>query len=184
MRDTNVIELNSARDRLRNRPSRSRDDKRMHARIESDDRLFVQVVLSAADPDLVGTTVSCTAINLSVGGIQFRTDTVIPTGALLDLWVDIRSRPGKFFLAGEVRWTRPANDPDANGRDGWIIGVQLKSGAANRTFPACQKPRSSICAVSVKRVSIDPQRVSRRFRRRDAVIAAHEAPHRCGRHRQ
>ena len=110
MRDTNVIELNSARDRLRNRPSRNRDDKRMHARIESDDRLFVQVVLSAADPDLVGTTVSCTAINLSVGGIQFRTDAAIPTGALLDLWVDIRSRPGKFFLAGEVRWTRPAND--------------------------------------------------------------------------
>jgi hypothetical protein len=26
--------------------------------------------------------------------------------------------------------TRPANDPDENGRDGWIIGVQLKSGAA------------------------------------------------------
>jgi Tfp pilus assembly protein PilZ len=129
-RDDNVIELNSARDRLRNRPSRSRDDKRMHARLESDDRLFVQVVLSAADPDLVGTTVSCTAINLSVGGIQFRTDSAIPTGALLDLWVDIRSRPGKFFLAGEVRWTRPANDADGVGQGGWIIGVQLKSGAA------------------------------------------------------
>ena len=128
-RDDNVIELNSARDRLRNRPSRGRDDKRMHARLESDDRLFVQVVLSAADPDLVGTTVSCTAINLSVGGIQFRTESAIPTGALLDLWVDIRSRPGKFFLAGEVRWTRPANDADGAGR-GWIIGVQLKSGAA------------------------------------------------------
>ncbi len=130
MRDNNVIELNSARDRLRNRPSRTRDDKRMHARIESDDRLFVQVVLSAADPDLVGATVSCTAINLSVGGIQFRTDTAIPTGALLDLWVDIKSRPGKFFLAGEVRWTRPASDPDGSGRAGWLVGVQLKSGAA------------------------------------------------------
>ncbi len=109
MRDNNVIELNSARDRLRNRPSRSRDDKRMHARIESDDRLFVQVVLSAADPDLVGTTVSCTAINLSVGGIQFRTDASIPTGALLDLWVDIRSRPASSFwrakFAGRARRT-------------------------------------------------------------------------------
>lgn len=129
-RDSNVIELNSARERLRNRPSRNRDDKRMHARMDSDDRLFVQVVLSAADPDLVGTTVSCTAINLSVGGIQFLTNSAIPNGALLDLWVDIRSRPGKFFLAGEVRWTRPANGPGSENHDGWLIGVQLKTGAA------------------------------------------------------
>jgi len=128
MRENNVIQLNSARERLRSRPSRTRDDKRMHPRQESDDRLFVQVVLSAADPELVGTTLSCHAINLSVGGIQFKTDAAIPSGALLDLWVDIRSRPGKFFLAGEVRWARPMDEHD--GTDSWLVGVQLKSGAA------------------------------------------------------
>jgi Tfp pilus assembly protein PilZ len=126
----NVIQLQPVRNRLRRpgRTTRARDDKRMHPRIESDDRLFVQVVLSAADPDLVGTTLSCKAVNLSVGGIQFRADSAIPNGALLDLWVDIRSRPGKFFLAGEVRWSRPLNDAQAE--DGFLIGVQLKSGAA------------------------------------------------------
>jgi len=126
----NVIQLQPARERLRRagRTSRPRDDKRMHPRIESDDRLFVQVVLSAADPDLVGSTLSCKAVNLSVGGIQFRATSAIPNGALLDLWVDIRSRPGKFFLAGEVRWSRPV---DAGATpDNWLIGVQLKSGAA------------------------------------------------------
>ena len=129
--ETNVIELTKARARLRDsRPSRSHDDQRMHPRIESDDRLFVQVVLSAADPDLVGSTVSCRAMNRSVGGIQFRTDGAIPNGALLDLWVDISSRPGKFFLAGEVRWMRPMVEEDPDDLDGWIIGVQLKSGAA------------------------------------------------------
>ncbi|NJN52920.1 MAG: PilZ domain-containing protein [Gammaproteobacteria bacterium] len=131
-----MIELNSVRERMRsraagpatagNRPSRQRDDKRMHARLDSEDRLFVQVVLAAMDPDLVGTTVSCTAMNLSVGGIQFRTGTSLPTGTLLDLWVDVRSRPGKFFLAGEVRWARPGTDDSGE----WVIGVQLKSGAA------------------------------------------------------
>ncbi len=134
-RADNVIELNSVRERMRNRgvglpgsaprPSRLRDEKRMHARVESDDRLFVQVVLAAADPDLVGTTVSCTAMNLSVGGIQFRTNTSLPQGTLLDLWVDVRSRPGKFFLAGEVRWVRPMPEGEE-----WAVGVQLKSGAA------------------------------------------------------
>jgi Tfp pilus assembly protein PilZ len=125
MSSGNVIELNSVRIQARKRSA----DKRMHPRLESDDRLFTQVVLSADDPDLVGTTLSCTAINLSVGGIQFRTNAPVPTGSLLDLWVDVSTRPGKFFLAGEVRWSRPmGNSPD--GQQEWYIGVQLKTGAA------------------------------------------------------
>ncbi|MEZ5560514.1 MAG: PilZ domain-containing protein [Pseudomonadales bacterium] len=125
MSTENVIDLDNVRVRARQRSL----DKRMHPRLDSEDRLFTQVVLSADDPDLVGTTLSCTAINLSVGGIQFRTDAPVPTGALLDLWVDISTRPGKFFLAGEVRWSRPATS-DPSGEREWFIGVQLKSGAA------------------------------------------------------
>ena len=127
----NVIELTSARSRLRAKGStHSANDNRVHGRMDSDDRLFVQVVLSADDPDLVGATLSCNAVNLSIGGIQFRTDAEIATGSLLDLWVDISSRPGKFFLAGEVRWSRPTGQSDFEGNDEWFIGVQLKSGAA------------------------------------------------------
>jgi Tfp pilus assembly protein PilZ len=124
MASDNIIELATARSAARN------SDKRVHPRLKSDDRLFTQVVLSADEPQLVGTTLSCTAVNLSVGGIQFRTGAEIPTGALLDLWVDVASRPGKFFLAGEVRWCRPTGDTNDKGRDEWLIGVQLKSGAA------------------------------------------------------
>ncbi|MFW6094646.1 MAG: PilZ domain-containing protein [Pseudomonadota bacterium] len=121
----NIIDLPTARARTRQRSV----DKRMHPRLESDDRLFTQVVLCADDPDLVGTTLACTTVNMSVGGIQFRTTTPLPVGALLDLWVDISTRPGKFFLAGEVRWSRPgAADPD--GQPVWFVGVQLKAGAA------------------------------------------------------
>jgi Tfp pilus assembly protein PilZ len=121
----NIIDFTTVRVRSR----AQRHDKRMHPRLESDDRLFTQVVLSADQPDLVGTTLSCTAVNMSVGGIQFRTHTPLPVGALLDLWVDIASRPGKFFLAGEIRWTRPG-EADEDGRPVWYVGVQLKSGAA------------------------------------------------------
>jgi len=125
MSSGNVIELNSVRIQARQRSA----DKRMHPRLESDDRLFTQVVLSADDPDLVGTTLSCTAINLSVGGIQFRTNAPVPMGSLLDLWVDVSTRPGKFFLAGEVRWSRPVGTTP-RGEQQWYIGVQLKTGAA------------------------------------------------------
>ncbi len=121
----NIIQFGEARSKA---PTRA-NDTRVHPRLVSDDRLFTQVVLSADQPELVGTTLSCTAVNLSIGGIQFRTDSPVPTGSLLDLWVDVSSRPGKFFLAGEVRWSRPTEvgAPD----DGqWFVGVQLKSGAA------------------------------------------------------
>jgi Tfp pilus assembly protein PilZ len=121
----NIIELSA----VRIRPRQGGRDKRMHPRIESNDRLFTQVVLSADDPDLVGTTLSCSAVNMSVGGIQFRTNSPVPIGALLDLWVEIGTRQGKFFLAGEVRWTRPG-EPQPDGAPTWLVGVQLKPGAA------------------------------------------------------
>jgi Tfp pilus assembly protein PilZ len=123
--DSNIVELASARSK-----SAQTQDKRLHPRLESDDRLFTQVVLSSENPDLVGTTLSCTAINLSVGGIQFRTNSPVPAGSLLDLWVDVSSRPGKFFLAGEVRWSRRSGTTNLKGEEEWFIGVQLKSGAA------------------------------------------------------
>ena len=121
----NIIEFNSARvKRL------STNDKRMHPRLESDDRLFTQVVLAADEPELVGATLSCTAVNMSLGGIQFKTTQPVPIGTLLDLWVDVSSRPGKFFLAGEVRWSRPTSDLDENGTELHFVGVQLRPGAA------------------------------------------------------
>ncbi len=121
----NIIQFNTARIKRM-----SNNDKRMHPRMERDDRLFTQVVLAADDPELVGATLSCTAVNMSVGGIQFRTNKSVPVGTLLDLWVDVSSRPGKFFLAGEVRWSRPTAEADENGAELHFIGVQLKSGAA------------------------------------------------------
>jgi len=121
----NIIEFNQARvKRLSN------NDNRSHPRFDSDDRLFTQVVLAADDPELVGLTLSCTAVNMSMGGVQFKTTQPVPIGTLLDLWVDVASRPGKFFLAGEVRWSRPTSEFDENGDELHFVGVQLKSGAA------------------------------------------------------
>lgn len=127
MTSDNIVDLSAVRSTGK---TPAGQDQRLHPRLESDDRLFTQVVLSAENPDLVGTTLACTAVNLSVGGIQFRTHAPVPEGSLLDLWVDVSSRPGKFFLAGEVRWNRLTGDTNERGEDEWLIGVQLKSGAA------------------------------------------------------
>jgi hypothetical protein len=121
----NVIDLAAARIR----PKQGAPNKRMHPRVETNDRLFTQVVLAADDPDLVGTTVACSTVNTSVGGIQFKTQVALPIGALLDLWVEVASQAGKFFLTGEVRWTRPGASR-TDGTPVWHMGVQLTPGAA------------------------------------------------------
>jgi hypothetical protein len=124
MASDNIISFETARARA---SARQGADKRLHPRLESTDRLFTQVIICGDDPDLVGTTLPCTAVNFSVGGVQFKTDSAVPVGSVLDLWVDVSNRPGKFFLTGEVRWSRPSEEEDTGE---WFVGVQLKSGAA------------------------------------------------------
>jgi hypothetical protein len=104
-------------------------DKRQHPRIDSDDRLFAQVVLSADDPGIIGLTFAGRASNFSLNGVQFTCAESVPPGTLLDLWIDATNRPGKFFLSGEVRWTR-FSGLASSGTSGWRVGVRLRPSPA------------------------------------------------------
>ena len=81
-------------------------DQRGSVRILSEDRIFLQVVECPGDPDREGATLCCDAENYSAGGIQFLADLDLPPGTRVDLWIDVRSRPGKFFLTAEVVWSQ------------------------------------------------------------------------------
>jgi hypothetical protein len=120
---SNVIVLDEVRARRALAGRRRAGERRDGPRRRATERMFVQIVRCESRPELVGTTLSCTASDLSADGIRFATARPVPRGALLDLWVDLPSRPGKFFLAGEVRWSRP---------DGTTthVGVRLRQGAA------------------------------------------------------
>lgn len=98
-------------------------EQRSEVRAITGERLFVQIT-HANDKDLVGKTMACKAIDASAHGIKFLADDFIPVGCLLDLWVDDKSRPGKFFLSGDVRWTQKA------GRVSTMVGVRLQDGLA------------------------------------------------------
>ena len=103
----------------------SKQERRRNYRRESSDRLFVQIVNCAENPDLVGTTVSCNAVDVSAGGLKVSADRFIPAGCELGLWIDIRSRPGKFFLTSDVRWSH-----QAEGNGPCEFGVELHEGVA------------------------------------------------------
>jgi hypothetical protein len=93
-------------------------DNRRDIRRVSSERLFAQVVQSN-DSDLVGTTLSCEATDISANRLKIVADRTLPVGCVLDLWVDDSRKPGKFFLSSDVRWSGENE-----------FGVQLHNGTA------------------------------------------------------
>jgi hypothetical protein len=123
---SNIVSLNRSGNSEaldRGSPDGSEDDQRGELRKFSGERLFVQITQSN-DQDLLGITLSCTTTDASSHGIKFVSDQFIPVGCLLDLWVDDNTRPGKFFLSGDVRWTQKV------GHAKTIVGVRLQEGLA------------------------------------------------------
>jgi hypothetical protein len=102
------------------------EEKRQYKRVASNERLFAQIVACEDRPNLVGSTISCKAMDVSAGGMRIKSYQYIPKGSQLDLWVDIRSRPGKFFLTSDVRWVTEKSDS----HHGFQLGVALHEGAA------------------------------------------------------
>ncbi len=86
-------------------------------------KLFVQVT-DCPDPDMTGITLSCNTRETSAGGLRIVAGTCIPIGSRLDLWVNISSRPSKYFVTGEVRWVSPAAGDD------YDMGIELDASAA------------------------------------------------------
>lgn len=125
-----IVNFNDTKQKkVYNRNSRmkaSSTDKRQYRRISSNDRLFAQIVACEEQPDLVGATISCIALEVSAHGIKIKSYEYIPKGSQLDLWVDINSRPGKFFLTSDVRWVTKNTDALYT----YQLGVELHEGAA------------------------------------------------------
>ncbi len=122
---TNVVSLNKKREVAAMEASNKilEREQRAEHRAISGERLFVQIT-QASDRDLVGVTLSCKTVDASNHGIKFLVDEFIPVGCLLDLRVDDNSRPGKFFLSGNVRWTQKV------GQSSTLVGVSLQDGQA------------------------------------------------------
>ncbi|MBV1877379.1 MAG: PilZ domain-containing protein [Pseudomonadales bacterium] len=98
-------------------------DRREQNRRQTERRLFIQIV-SCNDQSLIGTTCACQAVDSSPNGLQLVCSDNIPAGSQLDLWVDIASKPGKYFLTSEVLWSQRTENGRCN------IGVLLQNAAA------------------------------------------------------
>lgn len=106
------------------RGGRRTDPGAQGAAVTCREKLFVQVILCGSRPELVGRTWSCRTLDAAVESLTFQCDQELPEDALVDVWVDLASEPGKFFLSGRVE--RCAAQP----RTGYRISVCLEDGAA------------------------------------------------------
>lgn len=104
---------------------RKRRERRRHRRLKQKQRIFIQILESGGAPSLKGKTCYCSALDISANGLQIELDQEAPQGCVLDLWVEVAGRSGRFFLSGEVRWCF-----QEEGRSKYIIGVELTEGAS------------------------------------------------------
>ena len=81
-------------------------DKRSEPRIERQVKFFFEVYKCQEDPDLVGTSIECEAIDFSTHGLQLRTNQEVPAATLLSITIGVGDPFAMYLLRGEVRWTK------------------------------------------------------------------------------
>ena len=84
-------------------------DKRGEPRVPHQIRFFVHVEECKDDPDLVGVSVECEAIDFSTRGMQFKTNTSLYPRSLLAITIGVGEPFAMYQLKGEIRWVRETN---------------------------------------------------------------------------
>jgi hypothetical protein len=81
-------------------------DKRLEPRITHEVKFFVHIKECREDPELVGLSVECLAIDLSTRGMQFKTDVQLCSASELGITIGIGQPFAMYELYGEVRWVK------------------------------------------------------------------------------
>lgn len=93
-------------------------EHRAETRMDFNVRFFVHVHESKNEPDMVGLSLECEAIDFSAHGMQFSTNSVLSTGSLVNVSIGIGEPFSMYVLRAQVRWLRP--------KDGaYYMGVML-----------------------------------------------------------
>lgn len=95
-------------------------DKRSELRVPHNVRFFVHVHECDSDPDMVGVSIACEAVDFSRHGLQLHSDDRLETGTVLNITIGIGEPFAMYLLRGEIRWARDL------GNDTHAMGIMLK----------------------------------------------------------
>ena len=99
------------------------EERRTAPRLLRDESVVVKILAAPARPELVGTAVECSTVDVSATGLRLLLETPVAAGSQLGLEVDVAEHSGRYFLGGEVMWSR---ETEAAGL--YLIGVHLLEG--------------------------------------------------------
>jgi hypothetical protein len=94
-------------------------EQRVEERVDVNVRFFVNVHESALEPEMMGQSLECEAIDFSAHGMQFSTNRELSSGALLNITIGVGEPFAMYALRGEVRWVRSKDNV-------YYMGVLLK----------------------------------------------------------
>lgn len=97
------------------------NERRDNPRLMRDDRLFIQILAASENPELVGNTLSCSALDISRQGIRLGVDHEAPVGSEIELWIDIKGMSDKYFLNGFIKWCYELDSDSASHE----LGIEL-----------------------------------------------------------
>ena len=95
-------------------------EHRSEPRTEHQGRLFFDVYECQEDPDLVGSSIECEAIDFSAHGLQLQTDQKVPSETMLNITISLGDPFAMYLLRGEVRWVRSAEV------DVYLMGILIR----------------------------------------------------------
>jgi hypothetical protein len=95
-------------------------EHRSEARVEHQIRLFFEVYECLGDPDLIGRSIECEAIDFSIHGLQIQTDQQVPTDAMLNITIGVGDPFAMYLLRAEVRWVKSTDD------EMFLMGIRIR----------------------------------------------------------
>jgi len=98
------------------------DDKRIEPRIEHSGDVTVKVQSALSIVALEGRVFPCQTADISLGGMRFQTDVLLPVGSLLELAIILYPTSQTYWHTGNVVWCK---ETDRKGQ--YEAGISFKS---------------------------------------------------------
>jgi len=102
-------------------------EKRNEVRVPHHTRFFIHVHQCEERPEMVGKSVPCEAVDLSLHGLQFRTAHQLVPSSILNITVGVAEPFTMYLLQGRISWVHEAGGP-------YAMGIELRD-APGTDFP-------------------------------------------------
>jgi hypothetical protein len=102
-------------------------EKRSHPRITEDADVFVKIKSAPEVRDIEGKTFSCCTTDMSMRGVQLKSNVDIPIGTLLELDIVFKQTAKNYIHIGNVVWKTESSD-DESGDEGELyynVGIRF-----------------------------------------------------------